>query len=648
MKNKLKVFEQLNFITKGVIFILLFFSFTSICRSKNRDENKPNILWITIEDTSPHFIGCYGNKNASTPVIDKLAEKGVRFTNAFSTGTGCAPSRSTIITGVHTFKMGTGHQRSNYSIPNYIKGFPYYLQHQGYYVTNNVKTDYNVENIKEFTREAWNESSHTAGWWERKPGQPFFAVFNYMESHQSRTMTFPYDWYLKNVLEHIPPEDRIAENEFEMPPFYNDTPEMRKQFARVYNSLKHTDNLIGELLQKLENNNLRDSTIIFLYGDHGEGIPRGKANGINLGHRVPFVIWFPEMYKHLSPWGTQVVTDELVDFKDLAPTLIQLAGGNIPKHMTGRVLMGKNRPEPVDYLELSTDRVGNGPDMVRSITDGKYFYSRNFMPFMPQMRYIRYFEIGEITNIMRSDLEKNQLNTLQKSIFEERPAEFLFDIENDIWETNNLADNPEHQNVLAKMRKRLKDEIISSRDVHFLPEYEIGLISRNQTAYEFRLDDVNYPINKIYEVASLSGKRGLEVARQQIKFLQSENKIVRYWAILGLRSQHSETIKPFQNEITIALDDSYPPVEITAAAIAYQNFRNKKAEKKLIKYCSNENFDLALMAINYLCYVENKQPFVETIKTVYEMPDRNFYVKGACLDFLGILDLVPNDFEHGR
>lgn len=147
---------------------------------------KPNILWITIEDTSPQFIGCYGNEAASTPVIDGLASEGVRFTNAFSTGTVCSTSRSTIITDVRTYELGTGNHRSQYPIPEHIKGFPYYLQQQGYYVTNNSKADYNLKDEKGFIQEAWHESSPKAGWWDREEGQPFFAIFNYNVSAASK------------------------------------------------------------------------------------------------------------------------------------------------------------------------------------------------------------------------------------------------------------------------------------------------------------------------------------------------------------------------------------------------------------------------------------------------------------------------------
>lgn len=635
MNNKALLF---SLVTIPVLF--------SQCTS-SEELPKPNMLWITIEDTSPQFIACYGDENASTPVIDQLAEEGVRFTNAFSTGTVCSPSRTAIITGVKTYQAGTGNHRSKYPVPEFMKGFPYYLQQQGYYTTNNAKTDYNVAGEKAFIAEAWNESSNKAGWRNRTPGQPFFAVFNYNESHQSRTMTETYDWYLENVLNHLSPEERIGEKDFEMPPFYLDSPEMRKQFARVYNSIKLTDNRIGELLARLEADNLKDSTIIFFYADHGEGMPRGKTNGINYGYRVPFIVWFPEMYKHLSPWGTSgVVTDELIDFTDLAPSLISLAGGEIPEHLSGRPFLGEKRVDPVDYLHLSSDRSDNGIDMVRTVTDGKYIYSRNYLPFIYEARYIRYMEIGQIKQQMRKDLAGNKLNPLQKSLFEPRPAEFLFDIENDLWETKNLADDPEYQPVLENMRNLLKQEVLQSRDVMFLPEYEIGLLSDTTTAYEFRLEEENYPLEEVYDAASLAGFRGKEVAAKQVDFLKSPNEIVRYWAILGLRSQTEEDLQSFSDEILNSMKDQYPPVAVTASSVAYEMFADKTAEDKLKKFCAHENLQLSLMAINYLLYTENREPFVETIREVHQLKNRDYNVRAACMDVLGSLGLVPNNPDY--
>jgi arylsulfatase A-like enzyme len=632
---------------KNTLLLSLLTAPALFTQCRETELPKPHILWITIEDTSPQFMGCYGNKDARTPTVDKLASEGIRFTNAFSTGTVCSPSRTAIITGVKTYKAGTGNHRSKYPVPEFIKGFPHYLQQQGYYATNNAKTDYNVAGEKAFIAEAWNESSTQAGWWNRKPGQPFFAVFNYNESHQSRTMTETYDWYLKNVLEHLSPEERIGENEFEMPPFYLDSPEMRKQFARVYNSIKLTDNRIGKLLARLEADKLKDSTIIFFYADHGEGMPRGKTNGINYGYRVPFIVWLPEMYKHISPWGTSgMVTDELIDFTDLAPTLISLAGGEIPEHLQGRAFLGAKRAKPVNYLHLSSDRSDNGIDMVRTVTDGRFVYSRNYMPYINEARYIRYMEIGEIKQQMRKDLAGNKLNPLQKSLFEPRPAEFLFDIENDLWETKNLADDPEYKPVLEKMRSLLKEEVLHSRDAMFLPEYEIGLLSESTTAYEFRLDEKNYPLEEIYDAASLAGFRGKEVAAKQVDFLKSPNKIVRYWAILGLRSQNKEDLQSFSDDIFNSMKDKYPPVAVTASAIAYEIFADKTAEENLKKFCAHENLQVSLMAINYLLYTEKREPFVETIRKVHQLKDRDYNVRAACMDVLGSLGLVPNNPDY--
>ena len=623
---------------KFLTFFLLITAFIFIRCAEPVTKEKPNILWLTIEDTSPQFIGAYGNKDASTPNIDKLAEQGIRFTNAFSTGTVCSPSRSAIITGVPTYKMGSGNHRSNYPIPSFIKGFPYYLKQQGYYTSNNVKTDYNIANEKEFIKEAWDENSDKASWSGRKDkNQPFFSVFNFAESHQSRTMSMPFDWYKKYVWDYLPEEDRIGDNEFEMPPFYNDTPEMRKQFARVYNSIKLTDNRIGDLLSKLSEDGLAENTIIFFYADHGEGMPRGKTNGINYGYRVPFVIKFPEKFKHLSPWGKAgTVSSELINFEDLAPTIISLGQGVKPDYLNGRVLTGENRDTERKHLLLSSDRADNGPDLVRTITDGRFIYSRNFMPFMPENRYIRYLEQAEITQQMRKDFKEGKLNELQKSIFKKRPKEVLYDIENDLWETKNLVKNPQYANVLEKMKKLLDKDVLESKDALFLPEYEIAEISKNTTPYEYRLDKEKYPFEKIYKTAQLSGVRNLETTKKQASLLKDDNKIVRYWAIVGLMSQSINDLKEVNNEISVALEDDYLPVSITAAAILYQNTKHKKAKEILQKNTTSKNVDIALLTTNYLLYIDDKLPFIDAIKESKKMPKRPYKVTASCTDFLNI------------
>src|SRR5690625_4112639 len=628
----------------GLITFLIIFIHSESYGSINLEENqKPNIVWITIEDTSPQFLGCYGNDDANTPNIDKLAREGVKFTNAFSTGSVCSPSRTAIITGVKTYKTGTGHHRSKFSIPDFIVGFPLFMKQLGYYTTNNSKTDYNIGNEREFINLTWDESSNNAGWWNRRKGQPFFSVFNFMDSHQSRTMTETYSWYSENVLSNLSDEEKIADSEFDMPPFYYDSPDMRRQFARIYNSLRLTDNKIGELLDQLEKDNLIDSTIIIFYSDHGEGMPRGKTNGIDYGYRVPFIIWFPEMYSNLSPWGTGgIVTEELIDFTDLAPTMISIAGGNAPEYVDGRSFLGKNRVEGDEYLILSSDRSDNGVDITRSVTDGRYMYSRVFMSFMNEARIIRYMEIGEIKNIMWHDYNMGNLNPLQSSLFEPRYAEYLYDTKHDQWETINLIEDRNHFDILIKMREILENEILSSKDIMFIPEYELNNISTFGNAYEYRLNNENYPIDKIYKAIKLSGFRGENILLEQVDLLKCENKFVRYWALIGLRSQPSEYLTSHLNSLRKYLEDENEPNVIVAAAILNEISQNKEAEKILRNFISSSDNNLALTAINFVLYSKKKELFIDSIIGKYGDSNSDYKVKAGCLDVLGVLGLIPN------
>jgi len=198
---------------------------------------------------------------------------------------------------------------------------------------------------------------------------------------------------------------------------------------------------------------------------------------------------------------------------------------------------------------------------------------------------------------------------------------------------------------LATMRKQLDDELLKSRDVMLLPEYELGRISKTTTPYEWRLSDTNYPFKSIYAAASLSGKRSKNIAMQQVKLLKDKNNIVRYWAIVGLRSQSAAVLKPYA-AIKAAMSDVYEPVAITASAIAWQNYADHNAEANLKKFCNNDNEMLALMTINYLLYVDNKKPFVNTIQTLYKTRQNPYNVKAACQDFLGSEKLVANDAAH--
>ncbi|NBV86289.1 MAG: sulfatase, partial [Verrucomicrobia bacterium] len=148
---------------------------------------RPNILWLVSEDNNP-FLGCYGDPLAHTPTLDKLSREGITYDRCFAQPV-CAPSRFALITGMFAVSCGPAeHMRASGKIPAWLTGFPSLLKADGYYVTNNSKTDYNLR----APAGLWNESSAQAHWKNRPAGQPFFAIFNSTKSHESQIRTRPH------------------------------------------------------------------------------------------------------------------------------------------------------------------------------------------------------------------------------------------------------------------------------------------------------------------------------------------------------------------------------------------------------------------------------------------------------------------------
>lgn len=588
-------------------------------------RDRPNILWLTYEDTSPQFVSCYGQTPVvTTPTIDRLAAGGVRFDNAFATAPVCSASRSAIITGCCNQATGLGHHRSKYPIPReLIKGFPYYLQQSGYYTTNNVKTDYNILDERDFVDETWHESSNRAHWRNRSGGQPFFSVFNYMDSHQSRTMTRPWRWYEEQVLGELPGEDVVSPDRVSMPPIYRDTPEMRRHLSRVYNSLRLCDRRIAERLAQLQADGLMDETIIFCFADHGEGIPRGKGNGIGFGYRAAFVIWFPDRYAHLSPWGTQTVTDELVSFEDLAPTVLSLAGLSIPGFMTGRPVLGSAREPAPEFIFAGRDRLDDTPDLCRSATDGRFVYTRNFFPHLPVVKYQKYGDVGEIQQAIRRDYAAGVLDEFQAELVQPtRPREYLFDLRHDPWEIRNLAYCDPYSQELARFRGAVRKHALDVCDVMFLPESEMIERAVDGTPYELRKHPGYNPLADMLAVAELVGQ-GESAIPEQLAALHHSDSAVRYWAAVGLYAAR-ELIGDHVGELEQHLDDEADYVCVELAAALYGAASHSIAFRKLQEAMLSENPLIVHQVLEKILYMPDAAPdFVEAVTRVHEKLGRS-------------------------
>ncbi|MEG0012318.1 MAG: sulfatase [Muribaculaceae bacterium] len=586
-----------------------------IIKAANADD-RPNILWLSYEDTSPQFIGCYGNSMAKTPVMDNLAKDGVRFSNAFSTATVSSPSRFCLITGCHTARYGTGNHRSNYEIPEFVHGFPKYLRDAGYYTSNNVKTDYNHKKHREMAKESWCECSSSAWWNKREPGQPFFAVFNGIDSHQSRTMTNPWEVYQRDVLDKLD-ANRVTQIDapFEMPSFYRNSPAMRKHMSRVYNSISLTDQHFGEVLAHLEADGLKESTIIFCFSDHGEGIPRGKGSSLGLGYRVPFILWIPEKYKHLTPWGKGgIVTDKLVSFEDFSATVLALAGVKIPEYIEGKSFLKNDKK----YVFGACDAIDNNVELSRSVTDGRYMYTRVFTSYQPFVRWISYFDHGDIQKQMRSDFTAGLLNNEQAEILSPRVVEYLYDLKEDKWEINNLAQQSKYKKEIERFRIVLKKHLIETKDANFIPEYTLSN-KQLPIPYYLRQDNKVYPVKETIETAMLCGL-GKEVINEQIIKVQNNNDIVSYWAASGLFKQHHELKPHIAKLIKILPTIKYAPTKIILAATILNIVEDSTARAAMIEGITSKNNYLGVYALNALLIMDldKAKSFVPVIQQLNE------------------------------
>jgi arylsulfatase A-like enzyme len=434
-------------------------------QNKLPEPKRPNILWISTEDFSPR-LGCYGDKVAHTPTLDKLASQGIRFTHVFTTAAISAPCRAGIITGMYQTSIWcmhmrtTGYRRSvdnplpfTAVPPHYVKAFTEYLRAAGYYCTNNNKTDYQFAKDP-VPASIWDECSKKAHYRNRPDkNQPFFAVFNYEGTHESQ------NWDLKNV--------KTDPKKVVVPPYYPDTETVRLNLARYYDNIARLDSVVNSLLKELEKEGEADNTVVFFWGDHGDGIPRGKRWLYDSGTNIPLIIRWPGKLKP----GTD---NRLISSIDFGPTVLSLAGVQVPAHMQGRPFLGEQTGKERDAVFAARDRIDESYDMVRSVRTKDFLYIRNYYPNLSYNIWVPYLNRMPIMQEMlrlynEGKLDKNQM----KWMADTRPAEELYDVKADPFQLNNLAEDSKFKEILADMRKRHEDWTLQTHDMGHMNEPEM-------------------------------------------------------------------------------------------------------------------------------------------------------------------------------
>jgi arylsulfatase A-like enzyme len=547
--------------------------------------DRPNILWITSEDHGIEM-GCYGDTLARTPNVDALAAKGLIINRAWSVAPVCAPARTAIITGVYPSSSGGLHMRSMVSLPPEIKLYPTFLREAGYYCTNNSKTDYNVQE----SGKTWDESSKNAHWKNREEGQPFFAIFNSTKSHESQIRT--------------PRHKQITDPaKVRVPAYHPDTPEVRKDWAQYYDKVSEADADAGQHLKEIADAGLAEDTIVFYYGDHGSGMPRSKRWPSNSGLHVPMVVHFPEKWKHLAPREYQAggTSDRMVSFVDLAPTVLSIAGIKPPAWMQGQAFAGPHQTEPRPFIFGERGRMDERMDLVRSVTDGRYVYLRNYFPHVSQAQRVAYQFETPTTKIWYQKFTEGNANEAQ-SIFWSTPKspEELYDLRSDPDEVINLAGSSEHREILQKLRDASRQHILEVRDICFLPELEMHTRSGDMSPYELARDAQKYPLEEILNAADLASRLDHELTSEMVGFMKYEDSAIRYWGTLGLLMRGQDAVTQHRDAVKSALEDTSVSVRIVAAqslGLFGEKKDQEQAVQTLLQLASpQENGVLASMA----------------------------------------------------
>ncbi len=428
----------------------------------------PNILWLVAEDMSQN-IAPFGDSTVATPHLERLAREGIRFPNTFSVSGVCAPSRFSIATGIYTTSGKAQHMRTT-SNPQYheIIGVPPYeavpppgvrmmsevLRAHGYFATNNAKRDYQF--APPVT--AWDESSNQAHWRQRPEGAPFFSIFNFGVTHESRIWAKAEDslWV---------PEDLEAP----IPPYLPDTEAVRTDIRRMYSNIRELDHQIGNVLADLEADGLLDNTIIFFYSDHGGPLPRQKRQLYDSGLRVPLIIRLPD------GTGAGTIDERLVSFVDLAPTVFSLAGVPLPGYLEGQAFLGGQRSgEPRTYIHAAADRFDSVYDTKRAVRDGRFKYLRNLRPERGYYLAVTYREqMATMQELLRLR-DSGGLDEAQAQWFRgSKPEEELFDTWSDPHELRNIAGETAHAGKLAELRGELERWMAATGDAGTMPENDL-------------------------------------------------------------------------------------------------------------------------------------------------------------------------------
>ncbi|MEQ1828794.1 MAG: sulfatase, partial [Pirellula sp.] len=427
----------------------------------DQSKSRPNIVWMIVEDMSANY-ACYGETSITTPNVDRLAERGTRFSKAFVTAPICSICRSALITGRYQTSIGAQNHRSSVpghtiQLPSGVELVPAVFRKSGYH-TNNLtveaftrsdeeiskspsvkvaKTDYNFE---------WEPSQtyDDMHWATREKGKPFFVqVQLHGGKHRGQGTSTKWPEKVKKDLGSITSTDQVR-----LPPYLPNDPTILEDWAQYLDTVRYTDWEVGRVVQRLQEAGELENTVIFFMTDHGISHVRNKQFLYDGGTHIPMIVCGPGV-----PGGK--VRHDVVEHIDFGATSLALAGIQKPESMFSKDLLAENY-EPRQYVFAARDRADETVDLIRSVRDSRWKYIYNGFPNRPYLQPNNYKDGKPIVQAMRRLHSEGKLNSAQSLIMAEtRPREELYDTQSDPFELHNLAGDSVHSPRLASMRTAL-------------------------------------------------------------------------------------------------------------------------------------------------------------------------------------------------
>jgi len=404
-------------------------------------SQKPNIVIIIADDCTFRDLGCYGGQ-AHTPNLDRLATEGMRFTRCFQAAPMCSPTRHNIFTGLYPVTSGAypNHTHVDPGTPSIVQ----HLKPLGYRVAQSGKTHVSPASV--FT-------------WEKIPGSknPEFDKVQTFVEDVSKSET-PFCLLLCSNEPHTPwnlgDPSRYPVDQIKLPPYLLDTPETRKGMSRYLAEITYFDDQVGQAMKIIADQGLNENTLFLVVSEQGNSLPFAKWTCYDNGLQSGFIARWPGTIKANS------INPAMVEYIDLLPTFIEVAGGTPPASLQGRSLLpvfaGKESHKEFVYGIMTTKGIINGSDHygIRSIRSEKFKYIWNLTPDL-EFRNACMTAPEFVSWEKRADAGDEKARDLVKR-YKVRPPVELYDVVNDPLELHNLADDPKLQDVQANLEKRLK------------------------------------------------------------------------------------------------------------------------------------------------------------------------------------------------